>query len=122
MKFWPLAAARRSTSVVAMTVVAMPVTTVPGSPALNPSADCARHSTPIADRSRSTICCAVSAPRCLGNGRTARRAAVAETRNSRLELWESSMAGGLYTQPEPLLPGSPHELDYSHRQSTASHG
>src|SRR6266542_3505372 len=62
-RFCSAAAARRSTSKVAMTVVATPVTTVAGSPALKPSVVVSPHGTPTLARIRSTTCCAVSVER-----------------------------------------------------------
>lgn len=60
IKFLPDAAARRNTDIDGVNVVAMPVTGVLGSPALNPSTVVALQLPPVAARMRSTTCCAVS--------------------------------------------------------------
>src|SRR5262245_17730358 len=75
----------------------MPVTSVEGSPALNPSSDCGRHATPTLERIRSATCCAVSDDRCARAMPPESSAAVVPTRNSRLEVGSLFMVGDCNT-------------------------
>src|SRR6476660_2616309 len=113
MRFWPAAAARLSTSVVARTVTAIPVTAVDGSPALKPSTVCDRQATPRLDRIRSATCCAVTVPRCARSTRGTSKDPAVVTMKSRLELAVIVRDCIL----NRTLREGPHELDYPHRQS-----